>query len=183
VRDVGRSFNLYHCKDCRVVVASHRGVLDTEKPSETRSGNGEPFPIPELERELFESKADDISVSEGEGVITAIVMPNPHKRLGSVVLPNAERAGAHRRQLVPAPEEDGKAIARGAGGEAHSWVPQLLVQNAAQPRHRVVARGLHRDQAGQRVGVTHRRAVHVDAGGAAVNHRLHLVARGGTQAG
>jgi hypothetical protein len=155
VWDMGWSFNLYHCKDCGVVVASHRGVLDAEKPGETRGGDGEPFPVPELKRELFESKADDISVSEGEGVITAIVMPNPHKRLGSVVLPNAERAGAHRCQLVPAPEEDGKAIARGAGGEAHSWVPQLLVQNAAQPRHRVVARRLHRDQAGQRVGVTH----------------------------
>jgi hypothetical protein len=54
------------------------------------------------------------------------------------------------------------------------------MKDAAQPRHRIVARGLHRDQASQRVRVTHRRAVDADAGRAAVDDRLHAVALSGT---
>jgi hypothetical protein len=46
-----------------------------------------------------------------------------------------------------------------------------------------MARWLHRYQARKSVRVAHRRAVNVDAGGAAMNNRLHAAALDGTQVG
>jgi hypothetical protein len=73
VWNVSWCFYLHHCKDGGVVMAVNRGMFNTEQPREAGGGDGEPLPIPELKRQLFEGETDDISVGESERVITTVV--------------------------------------------------------------------------------------------------------------
>jgi hypothetical protein len=57
------------------------------------------------------------------------------------------------------------------------------MQDAPKPRHRVMARRFHSDQACECMRVADRRAVDVDAGGATVDNWLHPAVLGGTQPG
>jgi hypothetical protein len=110
VRYVSRCLNLNHGKDGRVVMATHRSVLDTKQSGETGGGNGEALTVPELEWQLLEGETDDIAVRESEGVVTAVVGADSDEGLCPVGLLDAEGACTHGGLLVAASEEDCEAV-------------------------------------------------------------------------
>jgi hypothetical protein len=173
VWDVGGCLHLDHGEDRRVVVTTERRMFDTQQPRKARGGDGEALPVPELERKLLEYETNNIAIGKGEGIITTIMWADSDERLRAVHLPDAQWARAHRRLLVVAPEKDREAVPGRACGEANRRVAELLMENPAKPRHRVVTWWFHRHKAGERAGITHGRAVHIHTRRAPMDDRLH----------